>query len=195
MINNPWKGPIARITRTNFSFPSQRRRRGRFLEPRHFPPRLQRSSLPLEAVCIKKTNKTKKKDDTKYRCVRGAQRSGGKETIGRREGKKRKKKKGRNNETCFQLANKFPLSSILPTLLSSRTRNYASEWNEAATFPKVNFFPSPPPPPPPPPPTVVYTRAEWPFTVVRNRNDSRDSWKPTLSFVVRIEKCDSPVCN
>lgn len=144
----------------------------------------------------KKQAKRKKKDDTKYRCVRGAQRSGGKETIGRREGKKkRKKKKGRNNETCFQLANKFPLSSILPTLLSSRTRNYASEWNEAATFPKVNFFPSPPPPPPPPPPTVVYTRAEWPFTVVRNRNDSRDSWKPTLSFVVRIEKCDSSVCN
>lgn len=129
MINNPWKGPISRITRTNFSFPSQRRLRGLFLEPRHFPPRLQRSSLPLEAVCIKKNKQNEKKRMTQNidACVARNDREGRKRSGEKRGKKKRKKKKGRNNETCFQLANKFPLSSILPTLLSSRTRNYASE--------------------------------------------------------------------
>lgn len=77
------------------------------------------SSLPFSSAQGKNKRKQKKKDDTKYRCVRGAQRS---EEERKKREERKKKKRRRNNETCFQLANKFPLSSILPTLLSSRIR-------------------------------------------------------------------------
>lgn len=71
----------------------------------------------------KKQAKRKKKDDTKYRCVRGAQRSGGKETIGRREGKKKKEK--RKKEGTMRRVSSWPINFLSPPsfqLFSPRVR-------------------------------------------------------------------------
>lgn len=123
---------------------------------RHFSPNLVSSARG----CLRK------KDDTKYRwCV--AIRKEGKKTIEKRRGKK----KGEKERTMRRVSTR-PINFFLQLFLSAYAQ--LCFWMKR-DVPKGELLSLPPFSSP----TMVYTRAEWPFTVVRDRDDS---WKPTLSF-------------